>query len=128
MIMKTCPKCKTTGIPDDAKFCPNCGLQLTSGAWEIVDVSLYPSIFKSVNIYNKQYVLQNDTDETLSCSINNNTYQLLPLESKVFDVSYPTSLMIVYRFTTKSIMLRTTDKFNRIIVYNIGQSLQYRTN
>lgn len=28
--MKTCPnpKCKTTGIPDEAKFCPNCGTML----------------------------------------------------------------------------------------------------
>lgn len=28
--MKTCPnpKCKTTSIPDDAKFCPNCGASL----------------------------------------------------------------------------------------------------
>lgn len=28
--MKTCPnpKCKTTGIPDEAKFCPNCGTAL----------------------------------------------------------------------------------------------------
>ena len=22
------PKCKTTGIPDDASFCPNCGVLL----------------------------------------------------------------------------------------------------
>lgn len=30
--MKTCPnpKCKTTGIPDEAKFCPNCGTPLNS--------------------------------------------------------------------------------------------------
>ena len=29
--MKTCPnpKCKTTGIPDEAKFCPKCGATLT---------------------------------------------------------------------------------------------------
>lgn len=26
--MITCPKCKTTGIPEDAKFCPNCGTSL----------------------------------------------------------------------------------------------------
>ncbi len=26
--MKTCPNCKTIGIPDDAKFCPNCGTSL----------------------------------------------------------------------------------------------------
>ena len=26
--MKTCPKCKTTGIPDDAKFCPVCGAKI----------------------------------------------------------------------------------------------------
>lgn len=31
--MKTCPnpKCKATGFPDDAKFCPECGAQLRSG-------------------------------------------------------------------------------------------------
>ena len=31
--MKTCPNpnCKTTGIPDDAKFCPKCGEKLQSG-------------------------------------------------------------------------------------------------
>ena len=27
--MRTCPKCKTTGIPDEAKFCPNCGMWLS---------------------------------------------------------------------------------------------------
>lgn len=29
--MKTCPnpKCKTTGLPEEAKFCPNCGASLT---------------------------------------------------------------------------------------------------
>ena len=26
--MKTCPNCKTTGFPDEAKFCPNCGTML----------------------------------------------------------------------------------------------------
>lgn len=28
--MKTCPnqKCKASGLPDDAKFCPNCGEQI----------------------------------------------------------------------------------------------------
>lgn len=26
--MKTCPKCNTIGIPDEAKFCPNCGTML----------------------------------------------------------------------------------------------------
>lgn len=29
--MKTCPKCKTNSISDDAKFCPKCGEKLQSG-------------------------------------------------------------------------------------------------
>ncbi len=28
--MKTCPNCKTTGIPDDAQFCPVCGQPIIS--------------------------------------------------------------------------------------------------
>lgn len=40
--MKTCtnPKCKTTGIPDDANFCPLCGKQLTKGNWVVVNLSI----------------------------------------------------------------------------------------
>lgn len=34
--MKTCPKCKTSGIPDDANFCPHCGKQLRNGWFELV--------------------------------------------------------------------------------------------
>ena len=30
--MKTCPNCKTTGIPDDAQFCPKCGKPMLSPA------------------------------------------------------------------------------------------------
>ena len=30
--MKTCPNCKTTGIPDEAKFCPKCGRPILSPA------------------------------------------------------------------------------------------------
>ena len=35
--MKTCPnpKCKATGIPDEAKFCPNCGRLLSA------EISIY---------------------------------------------------------------------------------------
>ena len=34
--MKTCPKCKTKGIPSDANFCPSCGAQLKDGWFELV--------------------------------------------------------------------------------------------
>ena len=27
--MKTCPKCNMSGIPDEAKFCPECGAELS---------------------------------------------------------------------------------------------------
>lgn len=35
--MKTCPNCKTTGLPDDAKFCPICGYVLqdiSNNTWQ----------------------------------------------------------------------------------------------
>ena len=34
--MRTCPKCKTTGIPDEAKFCPVCGEKI--GSFEVDEV------------------------------------------------------------------------------------------
>lgn len=50
--MKTCPnpKCKTTGIPDEAKFCPNCGSLLQKEEpfkkMTISECRLVPSIIK----------------------------------------------------------------------------------
>ena len=37
--MKSCPnsKCKATGIPDEANFCPACGWQLRPGKFEVVN-------------------------------------------------------------------------------------------
>jgi hypothetical protein len=34
--MKTCPKCKTTKIPAEANFCPNCGQKLIDGVIKLV--------------------------------------------------------------------------------------------
>lgn len=46
--MKTCPNpnCKTTGIPDDAKFCPVCGTELK--------VSKIVSSNQNTKVYNEQ--------------------------------------------------------------------------
>lgn len=50
--MKTCPnpQCKTTGLPDDAKFCPKCGTMLQKEAplkkMTISECRLVPSIIK----------------------------------------------------------------------------------
>lgn len=48
--MKTCPNCKTTGIPDEAKFCPNCGTMLKAEEpakrMTISECRLVPSIIK----------------------------------------------------------------------------------
>lgn len=30
--MKTCPRCKTTGLPDEAEFCPHCGEKIAPKA------------------------------------------------------------------------------------------------
>lgn len=48
--MKTCPQCKTTGIPDEAKFCPNCGTMLHAEEpikkMTISECRLIPSIIR----------------------------------------------------------------------------------
>ena len=42
--MKTCPKCKTTGIPDDANFCPACGEELPIKEYGWKERSLWEKI------------------------------------------------------------------------------------
>ena len=48
--MRTCPNCKATGLPNEAKFCPNCGTMLQAEEsvkkMTISECRLVPSIIK----------------------------------------------------------------------------------
>ena len=59
--MKTCPKCKTTGIPDDANFCPECGYQI-----QIVEEKIFE--------------VTNHTDDTIRYMLDGKYYELKPNE------------------------------------------------
>ena len=75
--MKTCPNCKTTEIPDEAKFCPSCGKQLTEGTWAVVNLSQKTNVTTSVKDVAKKFILQNETNKTLQCFLDDSRKFLL---------------------------------------------------
>ena len=128
--MKKCPRCKFLGIPNEANFCPHCGQQLTEGKWVIVNLAQKSSTSVQIEEVPKKFTLQNDTRDTLQLYKDSSTrYQLPPYDSCTIEVTRASSLRVVSnRFYSKDIKLYHNDVFNRIIIYNIGDSLQYRTN
>lgn len=126
--MKTCPNpnCKATGIPDEAKFCPNCGTQLSPGKWEIVDKSLDMNIKKASN--NKRFILQNDTQEILRCFIDGNLYtRLSPDECCSFEITNTTTIRVVSSSHIYiDIKLYVNDINSKICISNNWGTLRYK--
>lgn len=127
--MKTCPKCKTTKIPNEANFCPSCGKQLTEGTWAVVNLSPKANVTSSVKDVVKKFTLQNDTNTILQCFQDgvSTKFQLPPHGCNTIEVAKATSLRIVADYIYIDIKLYNNDIFNKIIIYKNWDSLHYRT-
>ena len=129
--MKTCPnpKCKNTDIPDDARFCPACGTQLTEGTWAVVNLSQKTNVTTSVKDVAKKFILQNETNKTLQCFLDGSRkFQLSSYGYETIEVAKAASLRVVADNIYIDIKLYSNDIFNKIIIYKNWDSLKYRTN
>lgn len=127
--MKTCPKCKTTKIPNEANFCPSCGKQLTEGTWAVVNLSQKTNVTTSVKDVAKKFILQNETNKTLQCFLDDSRKFLLSSYGyETIEVAKAASLRVVADNIYIDIKLYYNDIFNKIIIYKNWDSLKYRTN
>lgn len=128
--MKTCPnpKCKTTGLPEEAIFCPNCGRQLAAGEWKTIDVSKYPSLFKQEKVKRKIFYLQNWANDGLSYSIDGVNQGQISRGNKVFIKIIKTATIRVSTISSSIIFrLYPNDIFENVVIESNGFLLQYKT-
>lgn len=127
--MKTCPKCKTTSIPEDAKFCPNCGWQLTSGTWETIDVSQYSSLLKHEIRNGKRLYVHNHTNAILSYSIDGEQQSRVQRDGIVeIEIKKATNLEVSIYYASTIIKVYPNDVFENIVIeVNEWGYLQYKT-
>lgn len=92
--MKTCPKCKTAGLPDEAKFCPNCGASLTpvesAKRMTISECRLVPNTIKNGDRCKLVWKGDNVDSITIEGRIYkpNDDIVLSPIQSYVYNVSF----------------------------------------
>jgi len=91
--MITCPKCKTTGIPEDAKFCPNCGTALQTESEKRMTISecrLVPNVIKKGEQCRLVWKGENVKYIEIACQHYNVTDDifLTPSKSQTFRVSF----------------------------------------
>lgn len=92
--MKTCPKCKTTGLPEEAKFCPNCGASLTPAEstkrMTISECRLVPNTIKNGEQCKLVWKGENVDSITIEGRIYkpNDDIVLSPIQSYVYNVSF----------------------------------------
>lgn len=127
--MRTCPKCHMSYIPDDARFCPNCGTQLTNGIWEIIDISEHPDLrMRSALGKVKTITIQNDTAFPLLCHVDGLHRYELPINGRIsLEIEQSARVGIASAFSYVEMKLYANDVFNIVVVYNQNQTLLYKT-
>lgn len=140
--MKTCPKCKATGLPEEAKFCPKCGTALLSESEKRMTISeccIVPKTIKNGEQCKLVWKGENVESITIDGHRYNTTEEIIfsPIQSHIYNIQFcgldgkiitdQVGVTVLQRITVSEcrIVLDPTREGGQCKLYWRGENIEY---